>query len=297
MGLWQKFKAGLTKTSNKLDAAFGFTRLDDEALETIEEGLILTDMGAKTSAELVALVARKKPQTTEQAKQIIFDMLMQKMAPSAKDFQIDTTQKPYVILMAGVNGAGKTTTIGKLAEKLKAQGLKVSFAAADTFRMAAIEQLQEWGKRTGSMVYTSHIGADSAGTAYDAYNQAIKNKDDVLFIDTAGRLQNKKELMAELEKMVRVIKKINPEAPHMTLLTLDATVGQNAISQAQAFTSSLPINGLVITKLDGTAKGGILVALTEQFKLPIYFAGVGETTQDLLAFDTQDYVKSLLGME
>jgi fused signal recognition particle receptor len=210
---------------------------------------------------------------------------------------IDVSEKPFVVLMVGVNGTGKTTSIGKLAAQLKEKGLKVSMAAADTFRMAAVEQLQEWGKRVGCNVYTSAMGADPAGTAYDAYNAAIKNKDDVLFIDTAGRLQNKKELMDELQKIVRVIKKINPTAPHATLLSLDATVGQNAISQVEAFSQIIPLSGLIMTKLDGTAKGGILVALAEKFHLPVYYIGVGEKIDDLLTFNRSEYIKSLLGME
>ena len=219
------------------------------------------------------------------------------MSQADRAFEIDRSQKPFVILMVGVNGTGKTTTIGKLASQMKAKGLQVSMAAADTFRMAAVEQLQEWGKRVGCNVYFSKMGADPAGTAYDAYNHAIKNKDDVLFIDTAGRLQNKKELMAELQKIVRVIQKINPSAPHSTILTLDATVGQNAISQVDAFGQITPLSGLIMSKLDGTAKGGILVALVSQFKLPIFYIGVGEKTDDLLTFDKSEYIDSLLGIK
>ena len=219
------------------------------------------------------------------------------MADSQKELYIDSSKKPFVILMVGVNGTGKTTTIGKLASQLKEKGLQVSMAAADTFRMAAVEQLQEWGKKVGCNVYTSAMGADPAGTAYDAYNRAIKNKDDVLFIDTAGRLQNKKELMDELQKIVRVIKKINPDAPHATVLSLDATVGQNAISQVEAFCEITPLTGLIMTKLDGTAKGGILVALAEKFHLPVFYIGVGEKIDDLLTFNRTEYIKSLLGID
>ncbi|MBO5997127.1 MAG: signal recognition particle-docking protein FtsY [Alphaproteobacteria bacterium] len=297
MGLWQKFKQGLQKTSDKLETVFRFTKLDDDALENLEEGLILSDMGAAVSADLVSKMARQKPQSVEEAKQILKTELDAIMSQADKKFEIDKTQKPFVILMVGVNGTGKTTTIGKLASQMKAQGLQVSMAAADTFRMAAVEQLQEWGKRVGCNVYFSKMGADPAGTAYDAYNHAIKNKDDVLFIDTAGRLQNKKELMAELQKIVRVIQKINPNAPHATLLTLDATVGQNAVSQVEAFGQITPLTGLIMSKLDGTAKGGILVALVSQFKLPIFYVGVGEKTDDLLTFDKSEYINSLLGIE
>ncbi|MBP5534771.1 MAG: signal recognition particle-docking protein FtsY [Alphaproteobacteria bacterium] len=295
MGLWQKFKQGLQKTSDKLEVAFRFTKLDDDALETLEESLILSDMGAAVSAELVSKMARQKPQSVEEAKQILKKELNAIMSQTDNVFKIDETQKPFVILMVGVNGTGKTTTIGKLASQMKSKGLQVSMAAADTFRMAAVEQLQEWGKRVGCNVYSSKMGADPAGTAYDAYNHAIKNKDDVLFIDTAGRLQNKKELMAELQKITKVIQKINPQAPHATLLTLDATVGQNAISQVESFGQITPLTGLIMSKLDGTAKGGILVALVSQFKLPIFYIGVGEKIDDLLTFDHAEYVDSLLG--
>lgn len=297
MGLWQKFKQGLQKTSDKLDVVFRFTKLDDDALETLEEGLILSDMGAAVSADLVSKMARQKPQSVEEAKQILKKELNAIMSRTDNYFKIDETQKPFVILMVGVNGTGKTTTIGKLASQMKAKGLQVSMAAADTFRMAAVEQLQEWGKRVGCNVYSSKMGADPAGTAYDAYNHAIKNKDDVLFIDTAGRLQNKKELMAELQKITKVIQKINPTAPHATLLTLDATVGQNAISQVEAFGQITPLSGLIMSKLDGTAKGGILVALVNQFKLPIFYVGVGEKIDDLLTFDKSEYIDSLLGIK
>ena len=297
MGLWQKFKKGLQKTSDKLETVFRFTKLDDDALESLEEGLILSDMGAGVSAKLVGEMAKQKPQSVEEAKQILKKELDTIMSQADTGFEIDTTQKPFVILMVGVNGTGKTTTIGKLASQMKAKGLQVSMAAADTFRMAAVEQLQEWGKRVGCNVYSSKMGADPAGTAYDAYNHAIKNKDDVLFIDTAGRLQNKKELMAELQKIVRVIQKINPSAPHATILTLDATVGQNAISQVEAFQQITPLSGLIMSKLDGTAKGGVLVALVSQFKLPIFYIGVGEKTDDLLTFDKSEYIDSLLGIK
>lgn len=297
MGLWEKFKSGLKKTSSKLETALRFTKLDDAALQDLEDALVLTDMGALQSAELTSLMAKQKPQSVEEAKQILADKMKEILSPCMKPLKIERGNGPFVILMVGVNGTGKTTTIGKLASQYQQQGFKVSMAGADTFRMAAIEQLQEWAKRISCPVYTSHIGADPAGTAYDAYMQAIKNKDDILFIDTAGRLQNKKELMAELEKIVRVIKKINPNAPHATLLTLDATTGQNAILQVEAFQEITAVNGLIMTKLDGTAKGGILIALAKQFKLPVYFVGVGEKTDDLLTFDVDNYVKGLLGFD
>lgn len=297
MRWWEQLKKGLQKTSSRIELAFRWTKLDDEALEEIEDSLVLTDMGVQTAAQLTAELARQKPQSPDEARSILYQKLVALLEPAQKSFEIDKSQHPYVILMVGVNGAGKTTTIAKMAEQLKAKGLQVSFGAVDTFRMAAIEQLKVWAERTGCPVYAKTMGADPAGAAYDAYQAAIKNGDDVLFLDTAGRLQNKNELMAEVQKIVRVLKKINPLAPHCVLLTLDATVGQNALSQVAVFKEMTAVTGLVMTKLDGTAKGGILVALTENYHLPIYYIGVGEGKEDLQPFHAEAYVKSLLGMD
>lgn len=294
---WQRFKKGLEKTSSQVSQALRFTHLDAQTLDELEETFILSDMGVQTAMQLRALLERKKPQTEQEAKELIFEELVKRMEPVAKPLIIDRDKKPFVILMVGVNGAGKTTTIGKLAQQMKEQGLKVAFGAVDTFRMAAIEQLQAWGQKTGCPVYAKEQGADPAGTAYDALQAAHKNADDVLFLDTAGRLQNKKELMEELRKIIRVIRKIDSTAPHAVLLTLDATVGQNAVSQTAAFKEMTDVTGIVMTKLDGTAKGGILVALADQFHMPIHYVGVGESKEDLHDFTARDYAAGLLGMD
>jgi fused signal recognition particle receptor len=210
---------------------------------------------------------------------------------------IDRAQKPYVILMAGVNGSGKTTTIGKLAQKFRAENLSVMLAAGDTFRAAAIEQLKVWGERTGTPVVAGEQGSDAAGLAFDALKAAREQGIDVLMIDTAGRLQNKAGLMAELEKILRVIRKLDPDAPHATLLVLDATVGQNALSQVELFRKSAGVTGLVMTKLDGTARGGILVALAQKFGLPVHFIGVGEGVEDLEPFAARDFARAIAGLE
>jgi fused signal recognition particle receptor len=219
------------------------------------------------------------------------------LQPVAQALTIDRTKKPFVILMVGVNGAGKTTTIGKLSQKFRQQGLTVMLAAGDTFRAAAIEQLKIWGERVGAPVLARGQGADAAGLAYDALQEAKANGTDVLLIDTAGRLQNKVGLMAELEKIVRVVKKFDPSAPHATLLVLDATVGQNAMSQVELFQKAAGVTGLVMTKLDGTARGGILVALAEKFRLPVHFIGVGEGVEDLEPFTARDFAKAIAGLE
>jgi fused signal recognition particle receptor len=217
------------------------------------------------------------------------------LKPAAKPFIVDRAKKPFVVLVAGVNGTGKTTTIGKLAAELHRDGLKVWIAACDTFRAAAIEQLQIWGERAGAKVIAREPGADAAGLAFDAFSEARAGDADVLLIDTAGRLQNKAGLMAELEKIARVIKKLDAGAPHAALLVLDATTGQNALSQVEAFKGAVPLSGLIMTKLDGTAKGGILVALAHRFEIPVHFIGVGEGLDDLQPFDAHSFAKALTG--
>ena len=234
--------------------------------------------------------------TEEEIKKALAYEIEKILKPLEANFAVDCTQKPYVVLMVGVNGAGKTTTIGKLASKLKTQGKKVSFIAADTFRAAAVEQLKVWGERSDIRVFAGANGCDSAGLCYDGLNAAIKEGDDVVFIDTAGRLQNKNGLMDELKKIVKVIKKVMPEAPHSTILTIDATTGQNAISQVEVFNQIVPLNGLVVTKLDGSAKGGILTTIAQDFNIPVYFVGVGEQIDDLDVFKADEYAKSLLGL-
>jgi len=219
------------------------------------------------------------------------------LAPAAKPFAVDATKKPFVVLVAGVNGTGKTTTIGKLAAKLKDGKQRVMLAACDTFRAAAIEQLKVWGERAGAEVVAKGPGADSAGLAFDALEKARSQKADVLLIDTAGRLQNKTGLMAELQKIARVLKKLDPEAPHAAILVLDATTGQNAIAQVEAFQAAVSLTGLIMTKLDGTAKGGILVALADRFGLPIHYIGVGGSIGDLQVFDAGAFAKALAGVD
>jgi fused signal recognition particle receptor len=247
--------------------------------------------------EAIASGRYNKEISPQEVKTILAGEVEKTLQPVAQALTIDRTKKPFVILMVGVNGAGKTTTIGKLSQKFRQQGLTVMLAAGDTFRAAAIEQLKIWGERVGAPVLARGQGADAAGLAYDALQEAKADGTDVLLIDTAGRLQNKAGLMAELEKIVRVVKKFDPSAPHATLLVLDATVGQNAMSQVELFQKAAGVTGLVMTKLDGTARGGILVALAEKFRLPVHFIGVGEGVEDLEPFTARDFAKAIAGLE
>ncbi len=291
MSWLERLKEGFRKTAT----LFSFTKVDLSQMEDVEDAFLQADVGYHTTSEWMNKIAQKKPQTPEQLRQIIYDMIVEKMTPVSQSLSIDTSKKPFVILMIGVNGAGKTTTIGKMGSFYKKQGLKVSFVAGDTFRAGATEQLQKWGERNNSRVYMAQTGADSAGLIYDSLKESRFNQDDVLFIDTAGRLHNRSDLMDELKKIVRVIKKIDETAPHAVLLVLDATVGQNALAQVQAFSEMIGVTGLVMTKIDGTAKGGILLALTDRFNLPIYALGVGEQIDDLQSFTAEQYAESLLG--
>ncbi len=302
-GWFERIKQGLSRTAAPLVSGISGLltkkKLDQETLNDIEDLLIMSDVGVKTASALTKELAKEKfdkEVDSEEVRSFFADKIAEKLEPYAQELKIDPAQKPFVILMAGVNGAGKTTTIGKLAYQLKAKGLKVRFAAADTFRAAAVEQLKVWGERTGCPVVSRPTGADAAGLVYDALTEARKNNDDVLFIDTAGRLQNKNELMEELQKIIRIIKKQIPDAPHACLQVLDATVGQNAHSQVKIFSEMIPVTGLVLTKLDGTAKGGVTVALCEEFKLPVYLIGIGEQITDLQPFKAQDYARSLMGL-
>jgi fused signal recognition particle receptor len=233
----------------------------------------------------------------QEVKAILAHEVEKTLAPVAKPLGIDRGRKPFVILMIGVNGAGKTTTIGKLAQKFRAQGLSVMLAAGDTFRAAAIDQLKVWGERVGAPVIAREQGSDAAGLAFDALEEARRRGSDVVLVDTAGRLQNKAGLMAELEKIVRVMKKFDESAPHATLLVLDATVGQNALSQVELFQKAAGVTGLVMTKLDGTARGGILVALAAKFGLPVHFIGVGEGVEDLEPFAARDFARAIAGLD
>ena len=301
---WRRLSSGLKRTSSSLGTAVADLvtkrKLDRAMLEEIEDVLLRADLGTEVAARIAAAVGHgryDKSITADDVKTVVATEVEKVLAPVATPLVIDETQKPFVILVVGVNGSGKTTTIGKLAAKLAAEGRKVMLAAGDTFRAAAIEQLKIWGERTRSPVIAGAQGSDSASLAFNALTAARDGKLDVLLIDTAGRLQNKAELMNELEKVVRVIRKDDGSAPHAVLLVLDATVGQNALSQVEAFHRTAGVTGLVMTKLDGTARGGILVALAEKFKLPVHFIGVGEGVDDLAPFTARDFAQAIAGIE
>ncbi|MFD1199001.1 signal recognition particle-docking protein FtsY [Brucella gallinifaecis] len=300
---FERLRRGLLRSSNSLsDSISGiFTKrkLDEDTLQDLEDVLIQADLGLETAMRVTDALSSErygKDVTGEEVRNIMGAEIEKVLGPVAKPLELDLSHKPHVILVVGVNGTGKTTTIGKLAAKLTAGGLKVMLAAGDTFRAAAIEQLHIWGERTGSPVVSSKLGADAAGLAYDAWKQAKDAGSDVLIIDTAGRLQNKAELMDELAKIVRVLGKHDPEAPHTVLQTLDATTGQNALNQVEIFKNIAGVNGLVMTKLDGTARGGILVAISAKHKLPIYFIGVGEGVDDLEPFAAKDFARAIAGV-
>ncbi|ENR66656.1 signal recognition particle-docking protein FtsY [Brucella abortus] len=300
---FERLRRGLARSSSSLSDSIGgiFTKrkLDDDTLQDLEDVLIQADLGLETAMRVTDALASGrygKDVSGEEVRAIMSAEIEKVLAPVAKPLELDLSHKPHVILVVGVNGTGKTTTIGKLAAKLTAGGLKVMLAAGDTFRAAAIEQLHIWGERTGSPVVSSKLGADAAGLAYDAWEKAKEAGSDVLIIDTAGRLQNKAELMDELAKIVRVLGKHDPEAPHTVLQTLDATTGQNALNQVEIFKNVAGVNGLVMTKLDGTARGGILVAISARHKLPIYFIGVGEGIDDLEPFAAKDFARAIAGV-
>ncbi len=286
-------------TGRKAEPAVVRRALDDEMLEQLEELLISADMGVDTALRVTANMAEgrmgKKLSTTE-IKSLMAQEVARIMEPVAKPMPL-YAKKPQVVLVVGVNGAGKTTTIGKLASQFQAAGKSVVIAAGDTFRAAAVEQLQVWGDRAGVPVLTAPEGSDPASLAYDAMEQAHRDGADLLMIDTAGRLQNRADLMEELSKIVRVIRKKDPDAPHNTLLVLDATTGQNAVQQVKVFQELADVSGLVMTKLDGTAKGGVLVALADKFGLPIHAIGVGEQIDDLAPFDPEDFANALVGLD
>lgn len=287
------------KKNGVIKSIFTQKKLDEHTLEDLEDLLILSDMGLKAANKIILNFSKRrvdKKSTDYEIRQELATDIEKILHPSEKPFTVDKSIKPYVVLMIGVNGAGKTTTIGKIAAKLKSQGLKVSLIAADTFRAAAVEQLKIWGIRNDIRVFHGENDCNSAGLTYDGVNEAIKQKDDVVLIDTAGRLQNKSHLMEELKKIVKVIQKIIPDAPHSTLLTLDATTGQNALEQVKVFKEALNVTGLIITKLDGSSKGGILIAVAEETKTPIHYIGLGEGIDDLTNFSAKTFAEKLVGI-
>jgi fused signal recognition particle receptor len=299
---FNRLKEGLSRSSARISGTittvFKKRRLDDAALEELEELLISADLGVDAAARVIAEFRRTRfgrEVTDEEIKQALAEEIAAILAPVAKPLVLDPARKPHVVLVVGVNGTGKTTTIGKLAQQYHEEGKRAVLVAGDTFRAAAVEQLQIWGQRTGATVIAGGRNADSAGLAFDALTKAKAAGADVLLIDTAGRLHNKAVLMEELAKMIRVLRKQDPTAPHSVLLVLDATTGQNAVQQVKVFKELVDVTGLVVTKLDGSARGGIVVALAETFGLPVHAVGVGEQASDLRPFDAFDFARGLVG--
>ena len=302
-GWFSRLKAGLARSSGRLGSGitgiFTKRKLDDAALEELEELLISADLGVATAGKLTAALAKQSFDKTvepEEVQSSLAEQIAGLLEPVARPLAPDPGHRPHVVLVVGVNGSGKTTTIGKLAKLWRAEGRSVMIAAGDTFRAAAIEQLQVWGERAGCEVVARQPGADAAGLAYEALERARSEGQELLLIDTAGRLHNKADLMAELQKIVRVLRKLDEGAPHDCLLVLDATTGQNALRQVATFKELIAVTGLVVTKLDGSAKGGVLVALAEQHGLPVHAIGVGEGADDLRPFAARDYARSLVGL-
>jgi fused signal recognition particle receptor len=301
---WQRLTGGLRRTSSALGGAISDLvskrKLDAAMIAEIEDVLIRADLGLDTASRIATALRASRYEagiSADEVKGVVAAEIEKVLAGAAQPLVIDAGKKPFVILVAGVNGSGKTTTIGKLAAKLRAEGRSVMLAAGDTFRAAAIDQLKIWGERAGAPVIAREAGADAAGVVFDAVRVAKDRGIDVLLVDTAGRLQNRTELMEELEKVVRVMKKVDPSAPHAVLLVLDATVGQNALSQVEIFSKAVGVTGLVMTKLDGTARGGILVAIAAKFKVPVHFIGVGESVDDLAPFSARDFARAIAGMD
>ena len=299
---WKRLSGGLKRTSASLGSAIGGLvskrKLDAATLEDLEHELIRADLGPDFAERIVATLGQSRYEkgiAPEELQALLAGEIEKVMASVAKPLEV--TARPFVILVAGVNGSGKTTTIGKLAARFRAEGKRVMLVAGDTFRAAAIDQLKIWAERTGASVVAREPGADAAGLAFDAITAAKTDGADVVLVDTAGRLQNRAELMGELEKVVRVIRKVEPAAPHAVLLVLDATVGQNALSQVEIFGKTAGVTGLVMTKLDGTARGGILVAIADKYKLPVHFIGVGEGVDDLAPFTARDFARAVAGLE
>jgi fused signal recognition particle receptor len=300
---WARLRDGLSRSSGSIGAGLAaiFTKrkLDAEMLDDLEDVLIRADLGVATAARITEAIGKDrydKDVDVEEVKSVLAAEVERALTPYALPLEIDPDKNPFVILVVGVNGSGKTTTIGKLAAQFSANGHSVLLAAGDTFRAAAIEQLKIWGERLGCPVISREQGADASALAFDAIKMARERGDSVVLMDTAGRLQNRAEPMAELEKIIRVMKKVDPNAPHAVLLVLDATVGQNAMSQVEIFGRVAGVTGLVMTKFDGTARGGVLVAIAEKFQLPIHFIGVGESAYDLEAFEARDFARAIAGM-
>ncbi len=299
-GWFQRLKAGLGKTSSKLSdgitGLFTKRKLDAETLEDLEDLLVQADIGVTMAGRITSAISKgrfEKTISADEVREILAEEVTRVLTPVAVPLVIDAGRKPHVVMMVGVNGTGKTTTIGKLAAQLSRDGKQVILAAGDTFRAAAIDQLKVWGERTGCPVVARPAGSDASGLAYDALKEAQQSGADVLLLDTAGRLQNKQALMEELEKIVRVLKKLDPEAPHDVILVLDATTGQNAIAQVEVFRERAGVTGLVMTKLDGTARGGILVAIAEKFGLPVHAIGIGEGLDDLQPFEATEFARAI----
>ncbi|MGO4891230.1 signal recognition particle-docking protein FtsY [Flavobacterium sp. W21_SRS_FM6] len=301
LSLFARLKKGLSRTTESIGSGlanlFRGKTIDDELFEELETQLLIADVGITTTRKMVAKLTESADRKQLKDADALFQLLKQQMVDilSAVDnpLTIDADKKPYVILMVGVNGVGKTTTIGKMAKQFQQQGKKVMLAAGDTFRAAAVEQLQVWGERNNIPVVAQQSGADSASVIFDAFQSAKAKNIDVLIADTAGRLQNKDHLMEELKKVVRVMKKIDPQAPHEIMLTLDAGTGQNALSQTKLFNEAVGLSGLTLTKLDGTAKGGVIFAIADQFPIPIRYIGVGEGIEDLRPFNSKEFVEAL----
>ena len=300
-GFFSRLVKGLLKTKQNIGAGFRSfflgKKIDDELFEELEEQLLIADIGVPTTSKIIKNLTEHASRKELQDAELLYQQLKVEMAdilePVAQPLVIDTTKKPYVILMVGVNGVGKTTTIGKLARKFQAEGKSVMLAAGDTFRAAAVEQLQVWGERNHIPVVAQSTGSDSASVIFDAMQSAAARNIDILIADTAGRLQNKNNLMDELKKIVRVMKKYDETAPHEIMLTLDAGTGQNAVSQAKLFNEAVGLTGISLTKLDGTAKGGVIFAIADQFKLPIRYIGVGEKIEDLREFNAKEFIEAL----
>jgi len=299
---WKRLSGGLKRTSSSLSTAIvdlaSKRKLDAAAVEDLESELIRADLGPETAARTAAVLSEgrfEKAIAPDEIKAVLASEIEKVLAPVAQPLEVTT--RPFVILVAGVNGSGKTTTIGKLAARFRAEGKTVMLVAGDTFRAAAVDQLKIWAERTGAGIMARGPGADAAGLTFDAIAAAKTEGVDVVLVDTAGRLQNRVELMGELEKIVRVMRKVDPAAPHAVLLVLDATIGQNALSQVEIFGKTAGVTGLVMTKLDGTARGGILVAIAAKYGLPVHFIGIGEDVDDLVPFAARDFARAIVGLD